>query len=42
MEKSMIQIKDLRAIAKEVAVDDEDNLIFVGLILRPPEEVRGA
>ena len=36
-----IQIKDLRAIAMDVAVDDEENLIFARLILRSPEEVRG-
>ena len=36
-----IQIKDLRAIATDIAVDSEDNLIFARLILRSPEEVRG-
>jgi hypothetical protein len=36
-----IQIKDLRAIASEIAVDDENNLIFARLLLGSPEEVRG-
>ncbi|MGD8752600.1 MAG: hypothetical protein PVG14_14315 [Anaerolineales bacterium] len=36
-----IQIKDIRAIATDVVLDDEDNLIFARLILRSPEEVRG-
>ena len=37
----MIQIKGLRAIATDIAVDSEDNLIFARRIPRSPDEVRG-
>ena len=36
-----MQIKDLRAIASEIALDDKNNLIFARLIVRSSEEVRG-